>query len=175
MVPSQEVGEPSSFPGEMPAWAAGFAGSSAPAQGSFEGRSWVLLTCCGLQRCSAKAGSRYLHPDQRKPSGEGGSGTVPEAGVLREALLLRPAPIPHAAGHLCFLRGSEDHPQSVWPLKRFPPLPPLGLLLLSFPFSFLFKVNLSDCYNVIVFLAPSVVSPSLAPGLVLTELKGGLS
>lgn len=32
-----------------------------------------------------------------------------------------------------------------------------------FPFSFCFQVNLSDCHNVIVFLAPSVVSQSLPP------------
>lgn len=42
-----------------------------------------------------------------------------------------------------------------------PPRFPLrSLLLLSFPFSFFLKANLSDCYNVTVFLAPSVVSPS---------------
>lgn len=41
-----------------------------------------------------------------------------------------------------------------------PRFPSESLLLLSFPFSFFLKANLSDCYNVTVFLAPSVVSPS---------------
>lgn len=67
--------------------------------------------------------------------------------------------IPHVVGHLCFLQGSEDHSEGGETLSF--PLLPLCLLLLSFSFSISFKVNLSDCHNVIVFLAPSVVSLSL--------------
>lgn len=51
----------------------------------------------------------------------------------------------------------------------------LCLSLLSLPFSFSFKVNLSDCYNVIVFLAPSVVSPcSLCPSVFQESMREGL-
>lgn len=155
----------------MPVWAAqlaaGFAGSSAPSYSSSEKMSWVLLTHGGLQRHAAKAGIRY--PDQRKPSRERGSGVMLEAGVLQEMLLSHPAPSHTNTSPLLTLWGifASSEVQKI-ARKAFghlhsSPLFHLCLLLLSFPFSFSFKVNLSDCYNVIVFLAPSVVSQSLAP------------
>lgn len=93
-------------------------------------------------------------------------------GVLQEPLLSHPAPRRTDVSPSQMLWGifASSEVQKISRkafgcLNGSPRRSPLCRLLLSFPFSFSFKVNLSDCYNVIVFLAPSVVSRSLAPRL----------
>ncbi|PKU28307.1 hypothetical protein llap_21389 [Limosa lapponica baueri] len=84
-------------------------------------------------------------------------------------LLVTPAhPRPTRCGASLLPPRFRRSPTRCWATGTVPPRLPLCLLLLSFPFSFSFKVNLSDCYNVIVFLAPSV-KPPLATKL-LAEL-----
>lgn len=89
--------------------------------------------------------------------------------VFQEVLLSHPHfPIPHILGHLCSLQGSKGHSQGLDTQTVVPALPVAPVI----PLFLLFKVNLSDCHNVIVFLAPSVVSQSLTPGVVLGQLEG---